>query len=145
MGQRAQDQITIDASADAVMGVITDLEQYPQWAQGIEKVEVLSTTDDGKPLQARYTVDASVFQLHYVLEYQYPSDTHLTWHLVEGEQISQLDGSYVLTETGGRTKVDYALEVDLDLPIPGFMKKRGAKVIMETGLKGLRKRVEQVA
>ncbi len=145
MGQRANDSIVVDRPADAVMDVIIDLEQYPQWAEGIESVEVLSRDDEGRPLRARYSIDAKVFQLSYVLEYQHVAPDHLTWHLVEGEQLSQLDGSYVLSEDGGRTKVDYTLEVDLDLPLPGFMKKRGAKVIMETGLRGLKKRVEQVA
>lgn len=144
MGQRAQDTIVVERPAEDVMAVIVDLEQYPAWAEGVEAVEVLSSDDQGRPLRARFRIDAKVFQLSYVLEYQHVDATHLTWKLVEGEQLSQLDGSYVLTQEGGRTRVDYALEVDIDLPLPGFMKKRGAKVIMETGLRGLKRRVEEV-
>ncbi len=145
MGQRASDTTSIDRSAADVMAVIVDLEQYPQWADGIEKVEILSTDDEGRPLQAKYWVDAKVFQITYTLEYQHVAPDHLTWHMVEGDQVKQLDGVYKLTESGGTTRVDYELEVDLDIPLPGFMKKRGAKHIMETGLRGLKKRVEQVA
>ncbi len=145
MGQRASDTVTIDRPAADVMAVIIDLEKYPEWAEGIEKVEIVSRDEAGRPLQAKYWVDAKVFQLTYTLEYQYVSDEHLTWHLTEGDQISQLDGVYRLNESEGSTRVDYQLEADLSLPLPGFMKKRGAKVIMETGLRGLKKRVEQVA
>ncbi len=143
MGQRASDRILIEAPAAAVMSVITDLEQYPQWAEGVSRVEVKERDDEGRPLVATFWIDAKVFQLHYTLRYHHESPTLLTWKLVEGEQLSQLDGSYDLTDGEGHTRVDYTLEVDLDLPLPGFMKKRGAKVILDTGLRGLKRRVEQ--
>lgn len=143
MGQRASDRTTINATAADVMAVIIDLEKYPDWAEGITKVEVHESDDQGRPVVAKYWIDAKVFQLTYTLRYDHESPTRLTWKLVEGEQLSQLDGVYDLTEGDGHTRVDYTLEVDLDLPLPGFMKKRGAKVILDTGLRGLKNRVEQ--
>ena len=38
-----------------------------------------------------------------------------------------------------------ALEVDVDLPLPPFMKKRAARTILEQGLEGLRTRAESLA
>jgi len=38
--------------------------------------------------------------------------------------------------------VRYTLEVDLDIPVPGFLKKRAAKHILEQGLSSLRQRAE---
>ena len=37
------------------------------------------------------------------------------------------------------------LEVDVDLPLPGFLKKRAAKTILEQGLTGLKRRAEELS
>ncbi len=142
MGERVSDRITIEASPDTVWGTITDLETYPEWADGVRSIEVLAANDDGSPKQARFTIDARVSEVTYVIEYAY-EDYDITWTLIEGDTISQLDGAYRLfaTEDGG-TEVEYDLEVDVDLPLPGFMKKRAARTILEQGLAGLKARAE---
>lgn len=138
MGQKVNDTTQIGASPDLVWNVITDLSTYPQWAGGVRGTEVLVVNDDGSPHRARFTVDAKVAEINYVIEYQYV-DYDITWHLIEGDTISQLNGEYRLYETeDGGTEVYYALEVDVDLPLPGFMKKRAARAILEQGLSGLK-------
>lgn len=141
MGQRVSDTVTIQASADTVLAVITDLEVYPEWADGVKQVVVKDRDDAGRPATAAFDIDAKVAEVAYTIEYTYTDDT-VAWTLVEGDVISQLDGSYVLTESGDTTEVLYTLEVDISIPMPGFMKKRAAKQILDTGLKGLKGRAE---
>lgn len=144
MGQKVSDDTTIDAPVDTVWDVITDLGAYPEWAEGILETDVLDTNADGYPHQARFRVDAKVAEVTYVIEYRY-EDYDVAWHLVEGETISQLDGRYELWQQGEGTGVRYSLEVDVDLPLPGFMKKRAARTILEQGLAGLKTRAEALA
>lgn len=140
---RAESQsIRIDAAPEDIYAVIIDMESYPEWADGVKKVEVLDTDEQGRPLRVRFEVDARVMDVSYVLAYQHDEPNRLSWELVEGEQIETLDGTYDLRGDGSSTEVTYSLEVDVDLPLPGFMKKRAARVIMDTGLKGLKRRVE---
>ncbi len=141
MGEKVSDEITIDAGMVTIWNVITDIDAYPDWTDGVEETEILSTTDEGYPLQAYFRVDAKVSEVTYTIEYRY-DDHDVRWHLVEGEMLSQLDGAYELTETDGGTRVRYSLEVDVDLPVPGFMKKRAARTILEQGLSGLKARAE---
>lgn len=142
VGERQQDRITIDAAADAVWQVITDIDTYPEWADGVLEAEVLTTDDQGWPLTARFRIDAKVAEVTYTLRYRYDGDD-VHWVLDEGDMLSQLDGSYELTRDGDdTTTVVYTLEVDVDLPLPSFLKKRAAKQIMDTGLKRLKKRAE---
>ncbi len=136
MGERVSDTATIDASMDTVWAVITDLEAYPQWAEGMLETEVLATDETGAPHRARFRVDARVAEVTYVLEYAYDG-YDVSWHLVEGETVSQLDGIYELWSEGEGTGVRYSVEVDIDIPVPGFLKKRAAKQILATGLAGL--------
>lgn len=144
MGQKVSDTARIAANPDTILGVITDIDAYPQWAEGVEKAEVLDTDDQGRPAKARFEVDAKVVEVAYTLSYTY-SENRVEWTLIEGETISQLDGSYVLAPSGSDTDVTYTIEADVDIPLPGFMKKRAAKQILDQGLRGLKKRAESRA
>ncbi len=141
MGQRVSDTVTIRATRQEIMDVILDLEAYPEWAEGMKQVEVTERDDQGRPVLARFVVDARVAEIDYVLRYDHSGDD-LTWQLERGEVVRQLDGRYRIDETDGVAEVEYALEVDVTLPVPGFLKKRAAKVILDTGLRGLKQRVE---
>jgi hypothetical protein len=48
----------------------------------------------------------------------------------------------VLVPRGGSTEVTYHLAVDLVIPMLGMLKRKAEKVIMDTALKELKKRVE---
>lgn len=143
MTERASEDTLIDASPETVMEIITDFESYPEWVDNMKDVEVRDTDEQGRATAVWYHVDARVMDVEYVLGYEYHGDDRLTWSLQEGDQIRQLDGEYQLEEEGeGSTRVRYSLEVDVAFPVPGFMKKRATKVIMETGLGELKRRAE---
>lgn len=144
MGQKVADTTRIAASPETILDVITDLGAYPQWAEGVKKAEILETDAEGRPARARFEVDAKVVEVTYTLQYTY-GDHRVSWTLVEGEPLNQLDGSYVLAPSGSATDVTYSLEADVDIPLPGFMKKRAAKQILDQGLKGLKQRAESRA
>ena len=141
MGERVSETTTIAAPVDTVLDVITDLDAYPEWAEGILEAQTLTRDDVGRPDTARFRVDAKVAEVRYTLRYDY-ADGSVSWTLLEGETISQLDGRYELTPDGDRTAVRYDLEADVDIPLPGFLKKRAAKQILEQGLRGLKRRAE---
>ncbi|MBY5161641.1 SRPBCC family protein [Salsipaludibacter albus] len=142
MGQKVSDTVVIDATPDEVLAVILDLEAYPEWSDDVNSVDVVSTDGQGRPRDARFDVDARVAQVDYVLRYDYDGPADVQWSLLEGEVLRQLDGSYTLVDRDGSTHVTYALEVDISMPVPGFIKKRAARTILDTGLKGLKARVE---
>jgi hypothetical protein len=52
-------------------------------------------------------------------------------------------GSYTLKEVGGGTEATYRLTVELKVPMLGMFKRKAEKVIIDTALKGLKKRVEK--
>lgn len=141
MGQRVNDRVTVSAAADEVMAVIVDLESYPEWAEGVKTVDIHETDDDGRPVEATFEVDAQVQRVTYRLHYTH-EPSRLSWRLVDSNVLTQLDGVYDLAPNGDGTDVDYTIEADISIPLPGFIKKRAAKVILNTGLRGLKRRVE---
>ena len=54
-------------------------------------------------------------------------------------------GRYTLTQQGdSATLVRFELTVDLLMPLPGFLVRKGAQGLMDTATKGLRKRTLEV-
>jgi ribosome-associated toxin RatA of RatAB toxin-antitoxin module len=63
---------------------------------------------------------------------------------VEGT-LRDLAGSYTLEPgTDAATKVTYRLEVELGVPIPGFLLRQAAKQITRSALGDLKRRVESM-
>jgi len=52
-----------------------------------------------------------------------------------------LNGSYTLEASGAGTLVTYRLSVDVKIPMLGMLKRKAEKVIIDTALKSLTKRV----
>jgi hypothetical protein len=143
MADRTTSSITIDAGRAAVMAVIADLAAYPEWAGQVKSTEVLTTGADGRPETVRFVLDAGVISDTYTLAYTWQDDQRVSWRVVEpGKMISRLDGSYLLGDTGRGIEVTYELAVDLAVPMIGMIKRKAEKVIVDTALKGLKKRVE---
>jgi carbon monoxide dehydrogenase subunit G len=134
--------ISIDAPPSAVLAVIADFDSYPAWA-GVKDVEVLGAGPDGKAEQVTMTIDAGIIKGAYTLAYRWAEDS-VSWSLVESSLMRSQEGSYRLQAEGECTRVDYALAVDLAIPMPGIFKRKGEKVIVDTALKGLKKRVESL-
>jgi Polyketide cyclase / dehydrase and lipid transport len=142
MADQASSSITIDAGKAAVMAVIADFDAYPEWASAIKKVSVEETGADGRGTQVTYTMDAGMLSDTYTLAYDWHGDDRLDWHLVKSKTMKSQTGSYILEDAGGGTNVTYQLAVELNIPVLGMLKRRGEKMIIDTALKGLKKRVE---
>jgi Polyketide cyclase / dehydrase and lipid transport len=124
------------------MSVIADFAAYPQWASAVRAAEVLEQ-EDGRASRVRFTLDAGVVKDTYVLGYDWDGDAAVRWHLAEaGAVISAMDGCYLLAGQGASTETTYELSVDVRIPMPGMLKRRAEKTIIDTALKGLKNRVE---
>jgi len=143
MPEQTTSSIEIDATAEQVMAVIVDFEDYPAWVQGMKKVEIVSTDADGRADQVHFDLDAGVKD-SYTLAYDYVGPDTLRWHLVEGKLMRAMDGTYELSATPTGTHVTYRLAVDLAIPMIGMLRRKAEKVIIDTALKGLKKRVESL-
>jgi hypothetical protein len=53
-------------------------------------------------------------------------------------------GSYDLQATDGGTTVTYTLEVELSIAMLGMFRRKAEKMIMDTALKQLKRRVESL-
>ncbi|MGC0364502.1 putative membrane protein [Rhodococcus sp. 27YEA15] len=144
MAEKTKGLISIDAPADAVMSVIADFEAYPQWVSAAKSVSVLAVDADGRAERVRFVLDAGMVKDTYELRYSWAADGNaVSWELVSGEIQKAQSGSYTLEpDAKGATKVTYQLTVDLTIPMIGLFKRKAEKIITDTALKELKKRVE---
>lgn len=145
MADSTESSAVVAAPADEVLAVISDLPAYPEWAAGVKSVEVLATSGS-RPSRARFVVDRNPLKDTYVLDYTWDVAADgtglVSWTLVESKVIKRLDGSYRLTSRGDSTEVTYRLSVDVNLPMLGMLRRKAEKVVVDTALKELTKRVQ---
>jgi carbon monoxide dehydrogenase subunit G len=144
MAEQTSSRIQIAASKAEVMAVIADFSAYPQWVQGMKHVEVVEQGADGRADRVHFVLEASPIKDAYTLSYDWRGDDAVHWRLVEGKMMKSMDGSYELADSVGGTEVIYKLAVDIAIPMIGLLKRKAEKVIIDTALKGLKKRVESL-
>jgi ribosome-associated toxin RatA of RatAB toxin-antitoxin module len=144
LAEQATEHTTVSAPPERCYAVVTDIERYPQWAADIKEVVVKERDDQGRPVTCAFRAAAFGRSTSYTLRYDYSEAPHvLSWRLTQGDITTKLDGRYVFDPAdGGGTDVTYHLEVELRVPIPGFIKMRAASRIMSTALRELKARVE---
>ncbi|MET0764446.1 MAG: SRPBCC family protein [Blastococcus sp.] len=142
MADQSTQSIVIDAPPADVMAVIADFPAYPQWVAAAKEVEVLETGGDGRARQVHFVLDAGAVKDDYVLDYTWDGDRKVSWTLVTGQMQKRQEGSYTLEESDGGTEVTYRITIDLSIPMLGLIKRKAEKVILDTALKELKKRVE---
>ena len=148
MGDRAFERTIIRDTPERIFDVITDYAAYPQWANNVKEVTVDRLDEDGLAGLVSYRAAAMGRSAAYVLEYFYGTNPlRVSWRLAEGDLVRRLDGRYVLVPleddaTGPRTEVTYELEVDISMPMSGFLRRRAESRILRNALEDLRSWVE---
>jgi uncharacterized membrane protein len=132
------------APPDVVFGVAVDLESYPEWATGVAAVEVLERDDAGRPARASFSVDGFIKRISYELEYTYDEPHLMSWTAIPGDDIKEMEGSYEFRSLAdGGTAIAYALRVNPNFNVPGFLRRQAEKQIVQAALRGLRRRAEE--
>jgi ribosome-associated toxin RatA of RatAB toxin-antitoxin module len=141
---RATEHMVVSASPEQCFAVVSDFERYPEWAADIKQVTVESRDAEGRPLEVTYRAGAFGRSSSNTLAYDYSgAPRSLSWKQVSGDLTSKFDGHYRFEPApDGGTEVSYTLEVELRVPLPGFIKRRAQSRIMHTALEELKTRVE---
>jgi uncharacterized membrane protein len=143
VAEQVSERIHIDAPPERAYEVATDYERYPEWAKDVKQANVLERDAEGRGAQVEYRAAAFGRSARYVLQYDYSqAPAAFSWTLVEGEMVRTIDGTYRFDRDGDGTRVSYDLAIDPSIPLPGFLKRRTAGMIVSTALKELKKAVE---
>lgn len=139
---------TVFANPERCFHVAIDLAAYPGWVPSITSVDIRATDAEGRPTEAAFQAEAMGRRTRYVLAYDYSeAPVGFSWQQLEGDLTSRLDGAYrfeVSSQAPDATDVTYELDVDLAVPLPGFVKRRAETKIVKAALEQFRARVESL-
>jgi ribosome-associated toxin RatA of RatAB toxin-antitoxin module len=144
VAELATERRVVAATPAQCFAVVSDVERYPEWAADIKQVVVERRDAEGRPAEVTWRAGAFGRSTSYTLAYDYSrAPAVLAWKQTAGDLTSKLDGEYHFEAAGdGTTEVSYTLEVELRVPLPGFIKRRAQSRIMHTALEELKARVE---
>ena len=137
--------ITIAAPRARIAEVICDFPRYPEWVSAAKQVEVVEEYEDGYASQVHFVLDAAGLRDEYTLAYGYAEDlSRIEWRLTAPSRMQRVQiGSYDIEEQAdGTSTVTYTLEVELAIGMLGMFKRKAEKMIMDTALRELKRRVE---
>lgn len=133
MSDRAAQTTLINAPLDKCYGIALDFERYPEWARDVKEATVRARDDQGRATRVEFRASALGRSTRYTLEYDYSdAPNRLSWHLVDGDIMRSIDGAYSFVEVDGGTQVFYEIEIELVIPLPGFVKRRAEQRILDT-------------
>ncbi|HSL60044.1 MAG TPA: SRPBCC family protein [Acidimicrobiales bacterium] len=147
MAEQATERTTISAPPERCYEIAADVERYPEWARDVKDARILTRDDAGRPVDVAFRTAAMGRSTSYTLRYDHSGAPHrFSWVLTEGDITRKLDGVYVFepADEPGATDVAYTLEVDLVVPLPGFVKRRAEVKILRTALPELKARIESL-
>lgn len=142
MSDRAAQTTLINAPLAKAYAVALDFERYPEWAKDVKEAVVRGRDDQGRATLVEFRASALGRSTRYTLSYDYSAaPNRLSWHLVDGDIMRSIDGAYSFVEVDGGTQVFYEIEIELVIPLPGFVKRRAEQRILDT-VKELKARAE---
>jgi carbon monoxide dehydrogenase subunit G len=148
MTDTSTQSIVIAAPRDRIAAVICDFPRYPEWVSAVKSIEVVEEYEDGYASQVHFVLDAGVVADEYTLQYEYAEDiSRIEWHLTAPSKMQKSQqGSYdIAANADGTSTVTYTLAVELSIGMLGMFKRKAEKMIMDSALKELKRRVESLA
>lgn len=142
MSESTVHALEINASPGRCFEVAADVAAYPEWADGVRRVDVHEEDAHGRPVRATLLVDAIIKQMEMTFRYTYDPPHAIRWTAEPGKDILELDGSYEFRELGESTTAVYMLRVVPGFIVPGYLRSQAEKQIVGTALRALRKRAE---
>lgn len=137
----ARQSLLVHANVSDVFAVLADVEKYPAWMDGVREIQVHEVSAQGNPLEVIMTLEGMGFRDTLTLKYQWGED-HVSWQLSNASVVTKLHGTFSLQAEGTDTLVDYELDADVNIALPGFMKQAGIANIVKATMHNLKARCE---
>jgi ribosome-associated toxin RatA of RatAB toxin-antitoxin module len=103
----------VGAAVDRCWTVVEDLERWPHWQQGLERVDVVERDEQGRPVVCDIVADAKITKVRCRVRVSYDPPQQLSFSRLESEDVDEMEGSWELQAAGeGRTHAVYKLAVD---------------------------------
>lgn len=122
---QAEKKEVIDVPIADLVKVIMDYPAYPKFLTAMKRVEILGTPE-ASGTRVQFEVEL-IKPIKYVVKIQskvLPTEAKIWWELEHGELLNKNSGAWSLRALSpSTTEVHYSLEIEVNVPVPGFMMK----------------------
>ena len=142
MAVRTSREIVIEASPEAIMDALADVEALPSYSPAYRRAEVVDRYADGRPHHVRIAVKVLGQLDEEILEYRWGPDW-LVWDAAPTTQQNSQHVEYTLRpdHTRESTVVNVNITVEPNSLIPDFLIKKAGRAMIDAATQGLRQRV----
>ena len=137
--------VEVSAAAPAIMGIVADIERYPEWNEGIKGAWVLHRYDDGRPSQVRLDTAIQGFEGIYIHAVYYPGENQIQTVMQQGDLFLKQEQLFSVVETGANSLLTVDIDVEPSLPVPAPMVKMLLNNVLEQLAENLKQRAENLA
>lgn len=106
-------QADVNADLERCWAVVEDVARWPDWQQGLERIDIVERDEQTRPLICDIVADAKITKVRCRVRVGYDRPQRLTFTRVASDDVDEMDGSWELRDAGGgRTHAVYTLAVD---------------------------------
>ena len=143
MSNPTSSTVSIAASADDVRAVLFDIANFPTWSTSFKSVTVLASNGEGRPTQAKLSVDAGALKDKPTLNFDWSAyPDRVDYSLEDADLLTDMTGAYIVKGNGDETEVTFELTVALSMPVPEMMRTKAEKATIDLTLKQLKEKLE---
>ena len=143
MSNPTSSTVNIAASADDVRAVLFDIANFPTWSTSFKSVTVLASNGEGRPTQAKLSVDAGALKDKPTLNFDWSAyPDRVDYSLEDADLLTDMSGAYIVKDNGDESEVTFELTVALSMPVPEMMRKKTEQSTVDLALSQLKKRAE---
>jgi len=143
MSNPTSSTVTIVASADDVRAVLFDIANFPKWSTSFKSVTVLASDGEGRPTQAKLSVDAGALKDKPTLNFDWSAyPDRVDYSFEDADLLTDMSGAYIVKDNGDETEVTFELTVALSMPVPEMMRTKAEKATIDLTLKQLKEKLE---
>jgi ribosome-associated toxin RatA of RatAB toxin-antitoxin module len=123
-----------------IYDVVTDFPAYPRIFPEMKSARVLAV--EGIRHRVEFRLE-QVVTVRYVLDLVCdPQALSVDWTYVEGEVVTNSQGSWRFLPEGDGTRLEYQAALSINAPLPGFVVRRVTQALVSASLPGMFKAIE---
>ncbi len=137
--------VEVDAEAGSIMGIVSDIERYPEWNEGVKGAWILARYDDGRPSQVRLDTNVNGFQGVYIHAVYYPGENQIQTVMQQGDLFAKQEQLFSVVATGANSLLTVDIDVEPSMPVPAPMVKMLLGNVLDQLAANVKQRAERLA
>lgn len=121
--------------------IIADYEKYPEFLQEVKSCKILKNEGARKLVEFNVAV---IKNFTYTLWMNEKEPTELSWEFASGDIFKTQKGYWKLQDEAGKTRIEYAVEAEFKMFMPGAIAKTLVSVNLPAMMSAYHKRIQTI-